>query len=154
MGHVLDYNQITDYLFVGKTPRARDYAELLRAGVRLVINMRVEAYALAINARRSIKTIWLPSLDTKFTPIRVDKIVKAVKQADAVIKNGGKVYVYCRAGRHRSVAMATAILISQGLDIDSAVALMKSKRLVADPEKPHIYKVISKFSRLWSTHNI
>jgi dual specificity MAP kinase phosphatase len=146
----LDCSQITAYLFVGKTPAARQYAELADAGVRLIINMRAEAYAFPTEARRAIQTIWVPSLDNRFTPIKLRKIIEAAEQADAVIKGGGKVYVYCRAGRHRSVAMAAAILISQGYDIRSAVNLIKSKRLVADPEKAHIYKVIAKFSQAWN----
>lgn len=143
--NTLDYNQITEYLYIGTTPSPKDYKELSNKGIKLIINMRAEKYAIPTGVRRSIKTIWIPSLDSRFTPINIKRIAKAVGRANDVIADGGGVYVYCREGRHRSVALAVAILISQGYNIDAAIKLVKSKRVVADPEVPHIYKVITTF---------
>jgi protein-tyrosine phosphatase len=63
--------------------------------------------------------------------------------------NGGKVYVHCARGRHRSVAMGAAILIAQGLDAESAMSLIKEQRVVADPYIFYIYRRIRMFARKW-----
>ena len=39
----MNFSQITDDLFIGTTPRRKDYDVLRGLGVRLVINMRLHA---------------------------------------------------------------------------------------------------------------
>jgi protein-tyrosine phosphatase len=74
-----------------------------------------------------------------------------VQEALKEIQSGGKVYTHCAAGRHRSVAMAAAILIAQGLEPEGAISLIKSKRPVADPDAFHIRRRIELFARRWPT---
>jgi protein-tyrosine phosphatase len=66
-----------------------------------------------------------------------------------VIRDGGSVLVHCVGGRHRSVAMASCVLIARGLTADDAMALIKEKRLVADPYAWYIQWRIRKFERDW-----
>jgi len=138
-----EYSIITDYLLMGTTPKLKDYRELRQLGVKLAINMRIEHVALS----KAIPTVWIPSLDTKFTPIMPKRLKTALSQSQQVISSGGKIIVYCRAGRHRSLVMAAAILITQGFSAKDAIALIKSKRLVADPETEHIQKAILIFEK-------
>lgn len=145
----LDYTKISNDLFIGKTPKLKEYEQLKALGVGLIINMRAEKYAFSFIKRRPIKTIWVPTFDRAYTPIRARQIVRPTHAALTTIKEGQKVYVYCYAGRHRSVLMGTAILIAQGHTVKSATQLIASKRLVADPEATHIYKVIEKFAETW-----
>jgi protein tyrosine phosphatase (PTP) superfamily phosphohydrolase (DUF442 family) len=139
-----EYSQINDNLYIGTTPKSsKDYKKLKDLGVKLVINMRVEHADL----NTYIKTLWVPTFDSKFLPIRYRHIKRSVKKANKVIRNNGKVYVYCRAGRHRSLIMCSSILISQGLGAEEAISLIKSKRPKVDPEPKHIVGSIKDFEK-------
>jgi protein-tyrosine phosphatase len=56
---------------------------------------------------------------------------------------------HCKAGVHRSVAMASCVLIARGYTADEAMALIIEKRPVADPHAAHIEKRIRKFEKVW-----
>jgi len=62
---------------------------------------------------------------------------------------GGKVLIYCRGGIHRSVAMASCILIARGMAADEAMALITAHRPVADPHAPYIERRIRAFEKDW-----
>lgn len=140
--HVFDYSQITDGLIVGTTPRPSDYRQLEDEGVTLMINMRAERYAIPTKTRRSIETIWVPTLDHRLLPISPAAIHEPAQRAVAKIEQGGKVYAYCRAGRHRSVLMGAAILIGLDYGIEDSTSLIKGARPIADPDIPHIKNAI------------
>lgn len=75
--------------------------------------------------------------------------MKGVEASIPVIAAGESVLVYCRAGRHRSVAMAATVLIGQGYSAEDAMRLIKSKRAKADPYAWHIKRRITKFEEIW-----
>jgi len=68
----------------------------------------------------------------------------------AVIQDGESVLIYCRQGRHRSVAMAACILIGMGYSADPAMELISSKREIADPYAWHIQRQIRRFEDSWN----
>jgi protein-tyrosine phosphatase len=74
---------------------------------------------------------------------------KGVHAALPVIEGGSAVLVHCKAGVHRSVAMASCVLIGKGYTADEAMQLIKEKRAVADPDVGYIQKRIRKFERQW-----
>jgi len=80
-------------------------------------------------------------------PIRSFEL--GVKAALPVIKDGYRVLVHCRAGVHRSVAMACCVLIGMGLNAEDAMKLVKEKRSVADPDVWYIRNRILKFEKQW-----
>jgi protein-tyrosine phosphatase len=65
------------------------------------------------------------------------------------MENGESVLVYCREGRHRSVAMAASVLVGQGFSVDDAMQLISSRRAKADPYAWHIQRRIRKFEKIW-----
>jgi protein-tyrosine phosphatase len=67
-----------------------------------------------------------------------------------VLEKGEGVLVYCREGRHRSVAMAASVLIGQGRSADDAMQLISANRPKADPYAWHIQRRIRKFEQIWS----
>lgn len=142
-----NYSEITDFLLIGSTPELGDYEQLEKLGVKLVINMRAERKAPS----NLIPTLWVPWLDIKFIPINPRLLRRAVVASRQVIQNKGKVYVYCRVGRHRSVVMGSAILIAQGYDAKKSMRLIKKQRPVADPDSKYITKSILNFERFWLT---
>jgi protein-tyrosine phosphatase len=79
----------------------------------------------------------------------IPTLQRGVEAALPVIEEGYRVLVHCRAGVHRSVAMATCILIAHGYTADDAMALVVEQRPVADPYAPHIQSRIRKFEQSW-----
>lgn len=148
----MDYSRINDTLYIGTSPSVQDYPLLERLGVRLVINMRLESPPS--RPRFSpIKTLWLPTVDLPFLPIPLSFLTKGVRVSLNVIQGGGGVYAHCSAGRHRSVAMGAAILIAQGHTPEQAMALIKEKRQIADPDVWYIRRQILRFAKLWQQHH-
>ena len=148
----MDYSQITDTLFVGTTPEVDDYAALRALGVQLVINMRFD-HRLAPDAHDPpLAILWLRTFDMPLLPIPLRPLRRGAAAALKAIAEGGKVYVHCRAGRHRSVAMAAAILIAQGHPAEAAMRLIKQRRDNADPDAWHIRWRIRRFADTWQNH--
>jgi protein tyrosine phosphatase (PTP) superfamily phosphohydrolase (DUF442 family) len=148
----VDFSQITDALYVGTTPTLDDYATLHQLGVRLVINMRAD-HSLAPDPHDPpLSILWLWTFDTPLLPIPLGALRRGATAALATIGDGGKVYVHCHFGRHRSVAMASAILIAQGHPVDEATRLIKQQREIADPDAWYIRWRIRRFAATWQNH--
>ena len=145
----MNFSQITDDLFIGTTPRRRDYETLRRLGVRLVINMRFTRGPKPHFRDLRIQYLWLRTFDNPLIPIPLRALTRGVNAALTVIHAGGKVYVHCAHGRHRSVAMGAAILIAQGMPAHEAIALIKQQRSSADPNVFYIRRRILLFARRW-----
>ena len=145
----MDCSQITDDLFIGRTPHTQDYDLLRSLGVQLVINMRIERKPYPDNHNPAMPVIRLPTIDSPLFPIPMRALIKGVKAALPVIEREGKVYVHCQAGVHRAVTMGSAILIAQGYGPEEAMELIKQQRPAADPDAWYIRRRIMKFANLW-----
>lgn len=131
---VFEYSLIIPNLYLSSRPKNKeDIQEIENLGVSLVINMmfygsyKKEKYG-------NYKYINYKTIDSLATPIPLKFLIEGSKEADIVLKNGGKVLVHCKYGVHRSVAMVVAILMYQGLSKNHATKLVKQKRKVADPD--------------------
>ena len=149
----MDFSQITNDLYIGTHPEAEDYNLLRDLGVRLVINMRFARGPYTDEHPEAMKLLWLRSIDSPLIAISLQKLVEGTRQALETIRNGGKVYTHCVKGRHRSVAMAAAILIAQGHTPESAMQLIKQQRPISDPDVFYIRGRIFQFSRRWQALN-
>jgi protein-tyrosine phosphatase len=145
MAKTLDMSPITDWLYVGRTPRRRDYRDLQDKGITMVINMRAERPFWPKKQPGLIQDVWVPSLDAPLCFVDQRRLLATAKRAQQVIQNGGKVYVFCRRGRHRSVAMAAAILMLQGYKHDDLTALFAKKRPVADLTAYQVRRALKRF---------
>jgi protein tyrosine phosphatase (PTP) superfamily phosphohydrolase (DUF442 family) len=144
----MDCSPITDSLSLGTTPEnPEDYERLRKLGITLVINMRVEKRPRPDVHPEPIRTIHFRTIDHPFFPIPIRVLEKGVRAALAEIERGGKVFVHCYGGRHRSVAMAASILIAQGYAPEKAMTLLKEKHEKADPGIWYIKSRILKFAR-------
>ncbi len=146
----MDFSQITEQLLIGTTPRQRDYELLRGRGVRLVINMRFSRGVYPDQHDPQIQYLWLRTFDSPLIPIPVRALIRGVHASMETISRGGKVYVHCAYGRHRSVAMGAAILIAQGMLPDAAMRLIKQRRSIADPDIFYIRRRILLFARQWA----
>jgi len=149
---MLDISEITDYLYIAAHPSGEYTNEVLVRDIRLVINMiwfkPAEEYT-----KDPFRMVTYRTFDSPFLRIPVGTLVKGVKEALPVINNGEAVMTYCREGRHRSVAMASCILIGCGYSADDAMNLISSHREVADPRAAHIESQILKFEKVWKKEN-
>jgi len=76
-------------------------------------------------------------------------LLVGVEAALPVIKDSGKVLVFCMEGKRRSVAMAAAILIGMGQTSEQAIDLLTTARKVADPRRWYIRMQIRAFEKYW-----
>jgi protein-tyrosine phosphatase len=145
----MDFSPVTDFLMIGTTPKTEAYDLLRTLEVGIVINMRWERRPYRDLHTSPIPTLWLPTFDSPVIPIPVRALVRGAHAAQEVIAAGRKVYVHCQMGRHRGVAMGSAVLIAQGYQPEAAMRTIKKARPVADPDAWYIKRQILKFSEVW-----
>lgn len=145
---VMDVSQITDYLYIAALPKAENAGAIRDLNVRLMINM-IFIPPPKVYTQPPFRMLTLRTADFILIPIPVRKLMRGVEEALPAIQNGESVLIYCHAGRHRSVAMGSCILIGMGYTADEAMQLISERREVADPYAWHIQRVIRKFEKEW-----
>jgi protein tyrosine phosphatase (PTP) superfamily phosphohydrolase (DUF442 family) len=145
----MDISKITDYMYIAAHPNAAAANAVQDLGVRLIINMIFHRPA-EVYKQPPFSLLTLRSFDSIFLPIPLSKLRRGVKTALPVIRDDYSVLIYCRQGRHRSVAMASCILIGKGYSSDEAMELISSRRDVADPYAWHIQRQIRRFDSSWN----
>lgn len=145
----MDISAITDYLYVGGQPAHTECEDLGALNVGLVINMRGESKPHFAFGTPPLSVLWLRTYDFFLTPISMGVLEQGVRAAAPVIAGGQKVLVHCRHGRHRSVALAAAIMIAQDYTAHDAMARLSAQRPMADPQAWHIRRQIERFEQHW-----
>ena len=145
-----DISQITDYLFISVWPEARHADEIVQLGIGLVLSMHWLPPQRALR-RLPVTVRWLPTIDTPLTPMPLRTLRRGVEAALPVIRDGGRVLCHCKAGVHRSVAMASCVLIGMGLSAQDAMSTVKLGRAVADPDAAYVRRRIVAFEAWWQS---
>ena len=148
----MSISQITDFLFIAPWPTEEDIKTLEANGVRLILSMRQRMPPTHF-AHPNIQVVHLPTTDSLFMPMPMDKLHQGVDAALPVIRNGAGVAIFCKQGRRRSVAMTCCILIALGHTAQEAMALVVEKRPIADPTIWHIRRRILRFEQEWRARN-
>jgi hypothetical protein len=143
-----DVTAITDYLYISAWPRGNHAEEIRAMNVRLILSMHWFKPARNLGDA-PIRLLWLPTVDNPFFPMPIRSFELGVEAALPVIKDGYGVLTHCRAGVHRSVAMACCVLIGMGHTAETAMQMVKAKRAVADPYVWYIRNRILKFEKQW-----
>lgn len=144
----MDISQITDQLYIAAHPRAEAADTLREMKVSLILNM-IFFRPADVYRQPPFRMLTMPTFDSIFLPMPISVFKKGVGAALPAMEDGESVLVYCRKGRHRSVAMAAAILIARGRTADEAMQLITSQRSKADPYAWHIQRRIRKFEKVW-----
>jgi len=144
----MDISQITEQLYIAARPKAEAADALKEMNVCLLLNM-IFIRPADVYRQPPFKMLTLRTFDSIFLPIPIGMLERGVEAALPVMENGESVLVYCREGRHRSVAMAASILVGQGHSADEAMQLITTKRAKADPYAWHIQRRIRKFEQIW-----
>lgn len=150
---MLDISRITDFLYVGSLLGRQHADELRPYNFDLIISMIVQIKIDDVYTLPPFKSLWIRTYDTFFTPIQTKKLLIGVNAALPVIQSGGRVLVFCREGKRRSIIMASAILIAMGYSAKNAAAVLMKNREAADPRKWYVRWQIHGFERHWKrTH--
>jgi len=144
-----DISKVTDYLYVGSRVGKEQADELRVLNFDLIISMIGQMAPDEIYTLPPFKTLWIRTYDSFFTPIPIKKLMVGVEAALPVIQNHGKVLVFCMLGKHRSIAMGAAILISMGHTSERAMNLLTAARKSADPRMWYIRSQIRAFEKYW-----
>jgi protein-tyrosine phosphatase len=145
----MDISQITGDLYIASRIKDDDLDAILNLDPSLIISMIVERRPPKALTDANLNVLWLRTFDFVLIPIPLRTLRRGVEAALPVVGEGGRVLVFCAGGRHRSVAMASCILIGQGYSADEAMRLISSKRDVADPYAWHIKRQIRRFEAFW-----
>lgn len=145
----MDISRITDYLYIAARSGAESIEAVDELDVRLIISMIASRRPPPPLTKLPRRVLWLRTFDFPLLPIPVRTLNRGVQAALPVIREGHSVLVYCQGGRHRSVAMASAILIARGHPADEAMQLVSQQRAVADPWAWHIQRQIRRFETFW-----
>jgi protein-tyrosine phosphatase len=122
---IMKYSQITPQIYVGPQYRRAGKGKLEQRGIHGDVNLRLEfddaAHGLALK-----NYCHLPTVDD--TAPSLDHLREGIDFINQITSKGGKVYIHCAGGIGRAPTMAAAYLISQGLTLDEAIALIKKSR--------------------------
>ncbi len=148
MNATLDFSQITDQLDIAARPTDRHVEIIKSLHVRLIRCLFIARPAPALTLP-PFQMLHLRTFDSALWPMPLSSLQRGVGMALPEIQAGRSVLVYCKQGRHRSVAMACCILIGLGSSAGAAMKLVKEKRPAADPGAWHIERRIRKFEQRW-----
>ena len=142
-----DISRITDDVFISAWPEGEHADEILDLNIRLILSMHWMRPSRTLH-RPPLRVLWLPTIDTPFTPMPIATLWRGVEAALPIIMRDRRaVLCHCRAGVHRSVAMACCVLIGMGHSAEEAMRLVQEKRAVADPNIWYIRRRILEFER-------
>jgi protein-tyrosine phosphatase len=135
------FTEVGDGLLIGARPLdAGDVAQVSGAGADVVYNLcedreypeGTRAELENALARAGLTERRLPLVD--YGRLALPAIDRAVDEVLAELEAGRRVYLHCRAGWQRSAAVAAGVVaVREGLDIEPALAVVRSRKPTADP---------------------
>lgn len=136
----LNMSWITDHLAVGGRVLPTDIHLLSLVGVTHVIDTRSEyADDAEAMAKEHIELLYLPTPDTY--PLTVEQLMEGASWAQERIAQDGRVLIHCEHGVGRSVLLAAATLVYDGMHARDALALVKERRWQAAPNHRQIARL-------------
>lgn len=114
------------HLAIGHKPGHKLREQLETQGCTLVVSLLSESESSANESEHRLR-LPLPGADPP-GPERTPEIIAAFERMLAALREGGRVYVHCSAGLHRTGMIANAFLRWQGHSADDALALVAELR--------------------------
>jgi protein-tyrosine phosphatase len=122
---LLQYSRITPELYIGPQYGQTGKRRLIEEGITAGVNLRKEfddaAHDLALP-----EYCYLPTVDDD--AISTEHLEEGAAFIRRSIDAGHKVYIHCAGGVGRAPTMGAAYLISQGMNLDAALALIRKGR--------------------------
>jgi protein-tyrosine phosphatase len=129
----MDITWVTDRIAVGGGIwNMSNMLELVESGVTHVLDMQIEFDDTPLGNQAGVKVLWNP-IDDDFLPKPPAVLERGVEFGLAALEDpSAKLFIHCAAGVHRAPMMTLALLCAMGWDLDDAMVLIESKRMVAD----------------------
>jgi len=146
-----NFGQVNSHYFRGAQPKGRDFDDLAKLGVKLVIDLAEEGDSneRANTERAGMKFVRIP-MSTTSRPSQpdIDQFLSLVND-----QANQPVYVHCMGGRHRTGAMTAVYrMTEEGWTADRAFSEMKQYKFGADFLHPVLKSfVFDFFSQLGKT---
>jgi hypothetical protein len=134
----LEYDLITDGIYIGTNQCCQTHFDesLNQEGITADISLEEER----LDAPFGVELyVWIPVKD--HAPPSADQLAFGVSALQTLIAKVKKVYVHCKNGHGRAPTIVAAYLITNGMNPEDALALIKSKR-------PSIHLETSQFEAL------
>jgi protein tyrosine phosphatase (PTP) superfamily phosphohydrolase (DUF442 family) len=135
-------SQVTPQLHVAGQYRQRAWPTLAARGVTAVVNLRVEFDDEQAGIAPE-RYLYLPTEDDHAPTL--EQLEEGCTFISEEIANGGGVYVHCKSGIGRAAVMAAAYLVSTGLTVEQAWALVRQARPFIRP-KPRQFERLERFA--------
>ncbi|MCA0352781.1 MAG: dual specificity protein phosphatase family protein [Chloroflexi bacterium] len=139
-------NQITEQLYLGGFFDLHDWQILHAQGVRVVVNLQSERQD-RFGDLGNEGYLWLPTMDRQAPS--AEALQQGVAFVQQAIQTDHKVLIHCHAGMSRSATLCTAVLIAQGMDLESAWNLVKARRPIVHLH-PWQRRALEQFARDWA----
>lgn len=149
----MDISEITENLYISSRVEEDGLEAIRRLDPGLIISMIIHRRPPRTLSESGLSVLWLRTIDFPLIPIPIRTLNRGVEAALPVIHEGGRVLIFCEAGRHRSVAMASCILIGMGYSAEQAMQLIGERREVADLWAWHIRRQIRRFEAYWNSRS-
>jgi protein-tyrosine phosphatase len=129
----MDITWLTERIAVGGGIwNSENMAKVAKAGITHIIDMQIEFDDTPLARDHGIEVLWNPT-DDDFEPKPAALLRRGVDFAQAALEElDAKVFIHCAAGVHRAPMMALAVLGSMGWSLGDAMALIETRRPVAD----------------------
>ncbi len=141
---MLDFDQITDHLYVGSRPDPDDWHILAALRVTVNISLQAESQDRFTGAAPEVH-LWLPTPDW-FGP-GVEAIQITAEFIDQMVRSNRKVYLHCNMGIGRAPTAAVGYLIATGMTLDEALDWLRTRRPHAKPNSDQL-RQLSEFTAL------
>lgn len=136
---MLDFDQITDNLFVGTCPRDQyDVATLQQTAINAVLNLQTDQDLIVNNIdwamlRQHYIAVGIapyrqPMIDFDQADI-ASRLAAVTATLNTILSAGNQVYLHCTAGRERAPTVAVAWLLRyRAMTVDSALQTVRAAR--------------------------
>jgi protein tyrosine phosphatase (PTP) superfamily phosphohydrolase (DUF442 family) len=129
----MDITWVTERIGVGGGIWTSDNMEkVAQAGITHIVDMQIEFDDTPLGVEHGIKVLWNPT-DDDFAPKPAALLRRGVEFVEAALAEADtKVFIHCAAGVHRAPMMTLAVLGSMGWTLGDGMALITTRRPVAD----------------------
>ncbi len=145
-----DFSEITEHLYVGGRVEPDEWPILSALGVTVNVNLQAERQDRFLMRAAPEVSLWLPTID--WSGPSPDIIRTGARFIKTMIDDGRKVYVHCMMGVGRSPIIAAGYLITIGMSVDGALALLRAKRPIVNPNVSQVLQ-LREFEAHWRHEN-
>jgi protein-tyrosine phosphatase len=136
----LNMSWISTHLAVGGRIRPEDIKAVAKAGITHVVDTRSEhCDDVQALAKEHIELLYLPTDDS--CPLTIEQMMQGAQWVNEHMERGGRVLIHCEHGVGRSVLLACAVLVYDGMHAQHALQLVQQKRWQAAPNHSQVRRL-------------